>query len=169
MQVSVSSFTHSPNLYWRRRSIEQSLHRGNLIHSSNQPTNQPLFQRKRLTGSGNPSFKVVQREKLSRVGRGDNRAVTELGFAHVTTKTWAYSGVFGFFRKKCRQKNCPPHQNHFLKIQWEIHFLERHFLRRNAPKLIIQHFIKKLLLDLIPDLGKCPNQKIRKCANTRMK
>ena len=43
-----------------------------------------------------------------KVGRGDNRAVTELGFAHVTTKTWAYSRVFGFFRKKIRQENCPP-------------------------------------------------------------
>ena len=29
-------------------------------------------------------------------GGGDNRAATELGFRHVTTKTWAYSGVFGF-------------------------------------------------------------------------
>ena len=69
------------------------------------------------------------------VGRGDNRAVTELGFAHVTTKTWVYSGVFSFFRNFCWQKKLsPPHQNHFLKIQWEIHFLERHFLGRNTPK-----------------------------------
>ena len=28
---------------------------------------------------------------------GDTRAVTELGFGHVTTKTWAYSGMVGFF------------------------------------------------------------------------
>ena len=32
-------------------------------------------------------------------GRGDYRAVPELSFGQVTTKTWAYSGVFGFFRK----------------------------------------------------------------------
>ena len=32
------------------------------------------------------------------VGEGDNRAVTEIGFSSVTTKTWAYLGVFGFIR-----------------------------------------------------------------------
>ena len=26
--------------------------------------------------------------------------MTEFGFAHVTTKSWAYLGVFGFIRKK---------------------------------------------------------------------
>ena len=31
-------------------------------------------------------------------GVGDNRAVTEIGFAHVTTKTWAYLEMFDFFR-----------------------------------------------------------------------
>ena len=36
-------------------------------------------------------------------GGGDNRAVTELSFVHITTKTWTYCGVFGFFRRK---KNC---------------------------------------------------------------
>ena len=72
------------------------------------------------------------------LGRGDNRAVPELGFAHVTTKTWAYSGVFGFFRKKCRRKNCRPRPNHFSKIQWEIHFLERHFLGQNAPNFFLE-------------------------------
>ena len=50
------------------------------------------------------------------LGRGDNRAVTELGFAHVTTKTWAYSEVFDFLRKKIWRKNCPPHPNHFLEL-----------------------------------------------------
>ena len=30
--------------------------------------------------------------------------------------------------KKIGEKNVPPHPNHLLKIQWEIHFLERHFL-----------------------------------------
>ena len=40
--------------------------------------------------------------------RGDNRSVTELSFAHISTKIWAYSVVFNFFRKKIWQKNGPP-------------------------------------------------------------
>ena len=68
------------------------------------------------------------------IGGWDKRAVTELGFAHVTTKSWAYFGVFGFFRKKFRRKNCPPHPNHFLKIQWEIHFFTFLNTDQNAPK-----------------------------------
>ena len=35
---------------------------------------------------------------LAKIGGGDDRAATELGFGHVTTKTWAHSGVFAFFR-----------------------------------------------------------------------
>ena len=31
-------------------------------------------------------------------------ALTELGFAHVTTKTYSYLRVFGFFRKKIGNK-----------------------------------------------------------------
>ena len=34
------------------------------------------------------------------VGGGEKRVMTGLGFAHVTTKSWVYLGVFGFFRKK---------------------------------------------------------------------
>ena len=34
------------------------------------------------------------------VGGEDNRAVTDLDFPHVTTKSWAYFGVFNFIRKK---------------------------------------------------------------------
>ena len=41
---------------------------------------------------------------LPYLGGGGNRAVTELSFGHVTTKTWAYSGVFGFFSKNVWQK-----------------------------------------------------------------
>ena len=41
-------------------------------------------------------------------GGGDSGAVTELGFPHVSTKTWAYLGVFGFFRKKFVYKKYPP-------------------------------------------------------------
>ena len=48
-------------------------------------------------------------------GGGDNRVVTELSFGHVTTKTWAYFGVFSFFRTKISAKKMsPPHPNHFF-------------------------------------------------------
>ena len=50
----------------------------------------------------------IGRDRVVKVGRGDNRAVTELGFAHVTTKTWAYFGVFSFFRKNFGEKTVPP-------------------------------------------------------------
>ena len=50
---------------------------------------------------------MILKSQWSR-GEGDNRALTELGFAHVTTKTWAYLGVFGFFRKMFVKKMPPP-------------------------------------------------------------
>ena len=63
------------------------------------------------------------RNGINQLGGGDKRAVTELGFAHVTTKSLAYLGMFSFFRKKFFKKNAPPpRQNHILKIQWEIPF-----------------------------------------------
>ena len=34
------------------------------------------------------------------LGGGDIRVVAELSFAYVTTKTWAYSVVFGFYKRK---------------------------------------------------------------------
>ena len=49
-------------------------------------------------------------------------ALSDLSFRHVTTKTWTYSGVFGFFRIFFRPNKTLPRPNHFLKIQWEIHF-----------------------------------------------
>ena len=69
-------------------------------------------------------------------------AVIELSFGHITTKTLASSGVFGFFRKKFWQKKCPPHPNHFLKIQWKIHFLESHFLGRESLYLIVRDYLE---------------------------
>ena len=43
--------------------------------------------------------------------RGDNRAVTGLSFTHITTKIWAYSVVFDFFRKQfLAKKTVPPTQ-----------------------------------------------------------
>ena len=55
-------------------------------------------------------------------GRRDNRAGTELGFAHVTTKTWAYLGVFGFLRFFL-VINLAPRSNHILKFNWKYFFL----------------------------------------------
>ena len=67
-------------------------------------------------------------------GEGGNRAVTHLVFAHVTTKTYAYLGVFGFFRIFLLINNAPPPRpNHILKIQWEIRLLTFLNTDRNAP------------------------------------
>ena len=57
-----------------------------------------------------------------------------------------------------------PRPNHFLKIQWEIHFLTFLNIDRNAPKkkfrtVNMYDFKRKLLSKSILDLGKCPNQK----------
>ena len=71
--------------------------------------------------------------------RGDNRSVTELIFAHISTKIWAYSVVFDFFRKKIWQKTVP--QNHFLKIQWEMIFFTFFIWTKSLKK-----FKKKILL-----------------------
>ena len=47
-------------------------------------------------------------------GGGDFRAVTELSFGHITTKTWGYSVVFGFFNKqKMATKKNSPHPSIF--------------------------------------------------------
>ena len=58
-------------------------------------------------------------------GGGDNRAVTELSSGQITTKNLGYSGCLAL--KKNLHKKLYTNQNHFLKIQWKIHFLERHF------------------------------------------
>ena len=65
-------------------------------------------------------------------GGEDKRAATELGFGHVTIKTWAYTGVFGFFRIFFVTKYVPSHPIQVLKIQLKIRFLERHFLKQDT-------------------------------------
>ena len=56
---------------------------------------------------------------------GDKSAVTELCFAHVTTKTWEYIEVFGFFRKKnvVNKNSSPPGQITFWKYNEKLIFL----------------------------------------------
>ena len=81
--------------------------------------------------------------------------------------------VWIFFRNFVCHKICPPHPNHFLKIQWEIRFFKRHFLGQNTPKtlhkfktVVIQHFMKKTAFgfDLGPREGPKPEtHEIRKC------
>ena len=72
-------------------------------------------------GSGRPTSEGSCRPKSEgsgspRIGRGDNRAVTDLGFAHVTTKTWAYLGVFGSFRNFAQLLSVIPLWNKSLKV-----------------------------------------------------
>ena len=70
---------------------------------------------------------------------GDNRAVTELSFGHVTTKTWAYSGVFGFFRKTFWQKNCPPPPKSLFENTMGNPFFGTPFFGTKRSKKIIQN------------------------------
>ena len=68
------------------------------------------------------------------VGEGE-MPLFDLSYWHATTKTYAYFGVFGFFRIIFFAKKVTlPWSNHIFEIQWEIHFLKRPFSRQNAPK-----------------------------------
>ena len=59
----------------------------------------------------------------------------DLSYWHAITKIYAYFGVFCFCRIFFSPKNVTLQwSNHIFKIQWEIKFLKRHFLRQNAPK-----------------------------------
>ena len=66
---------------------------------------QPATNNSNMTHTKDTRYSAVP----SMVGRMDNRAVKELSFAHVTTKIWAYSRVFGFIRKIFGEKTFPPH------------------------------------------------------------
>ena len=79
----------------------------------------------------------------------------DLSYWHDTTKTYAYFGVIGFFRILVHQnqKNC------IFEIQWEIHFLKRHFLRQTPIFLYNSYFVIIVILERILDLGKCLNLK----------
>ena len=74
-------------------------------------------------------------------GRGDDRAVTEFSFGHITTKKSAYSRLFGFSYKNFDKRKTvlpPPHQNHLLKKKkpLEILFLECFFGDKTLYKKI---------------------------------
>ena len=72
-------------------------------------------QKIRNAAAGEPTLLELFLKFGCLLGRGgDNRAVTELGFTHVTTKTWAYLGMFGFFRNFFGHKfSPPPAKSHF--------------------------------------------------------
>ena len=77
-------------------------------------------------------------------GRGDNWAVTEISFAHVTTKTWAYSGLFGFIRKKCWQKKTVPTPELLLKNTMGNPFWERPFVGTKHSKIKFRTVITRI-------------------------
>ena len=77
----------------------------------------------------------------------DNRALTELSFRHVTTKTFAYSELFGFFRENFWQKLCPPPPTSTQITFWKYN-----------GKSICWYFYISFLIDFGP--WKCPNLKI---------
>ena len=57
------------------------------------------------------------------LGSGDNRALTQSSFTHVTTNTWPHSEVFGVFQKKLSMKKCiPPGQITFWKYNGKSTF-----------------------------------------------
>ena len=61
--------------------------------------------------------------------------MTELGFAHVTTKNYGYLEMFGCSRFFLVINNAPPPQpNPILKIQWQTYFLTFLNADQNAPK-----------------------------------
>ena len=58
---------------------------------------------------GDKDFCCILCDKsFTKVGGGDKWALMELSFTHVTSKTWANSLKFGFFRIFFRLKKCPP-------------------------------------------------------------
>ena len=50
------------------------------------------------------------------IGGGDEWALIELSFTHITSKTWAHSGKFGYFRIFFRLKKRPPPAKSLFEI-----------------------------------------------------
>ena len=75
---------------------------------------------------------------------GGQQALFDLSFRHDTTQTQAYFGVFVFFRKKFLENQTLRRSNHFLKIQWEIHFVT--FFFKYQPKLFKKKFSIEILV-----------------------
>ena len=74
------------------------------------------------------------------VGGGDKSMVTELVFAHVTTKFWPYLGMFGFFRRKIfllKKMAPPPAKSHF----------ENTMVNKFLTFLILTEKLQKINLD----------------------
>ena len=70
--------------------------------------------------------------------RGDNRVVKELCFEHVNTKTWAYFGVFGSFRKSVGEKSVGEGNRFVAHI-----LLCKNQTRQNMPKFLWQEIAIK--------------------------
>ena len=74
--------------------------------------------------------------------------------------TRVYFEGFCLFRKKIGENKVLPLLNHFLKIQWEIHFFDFLNADRNAPKKFnsnMDNLISNLLSELIFAFGKWSN------------
>ena len=69
--------------------------------------------------------------------------MTEFILGHVTNKSWAYSGVFSFFRKKNHEKMSPPPKSLF-ENRMKNPFSKRHILGQNAPQKILNSYYTAL-------------------------
>ena len=96
---------------------------------------------------------------------GPKRHFSELSFRHVTTKSWAYSRMFGFFRIFFSPKIKPyPGRINFWKYNGKFLFW---FLKKYWPKLLeiclrnknMAFLISNLLSESIFDFGKWSNGK----------
>ena len=99
------------------------------------------------------------------LGRGDNRAVTELSFAHITTTTWAYSRVLDFSEFFLAKKTGPPPPKSLFDNAMGNPFLTFWSLHQNAPFFLNCYYIglyQKTAFGLNFDFGKWPTGKCMK-------
>ena len=73
------------------------------------------------------------------IGLGDNWAVTKLSFAHVTTKTWAYSKGVWLFQTKILAKKTVPFP---LKSFFENIFGNKFLIFLKYESKALQRFVR---------------------------